>query len=162
MRNRLLSMVGPTVLALAFAACGGDTGSHPSTPSTPTPPLRAEVTFQLDPKPVASHDEGGGQYAYKVNLAFSDTAGVGFTINTIRTTITAGSVVVLDDTDTINEHVAALGRTVLQWTVRYQASGGRVAHVTRFTAQITDDMGNTISKTEDVDVLRHGEPQMMP
>jgi hypothetical protein len=162
MGRRPLSTTGPTILALAFAACGGDNGPTITPTPTATPPTRAEITFRLDPNPVTTHDEGGGQYAYKVNLEFFDTAGVGFTINTIRTTILAGSVVVLDETDAVDEHVSALGRTVLQLTLRYKSSGGRVAHVTRFTAQIADDRGNAISLTAEVNVLHRGEPHRMP
>jgi hypothetical protein len=155
-------MAGPTIMALAFPACGGGNGPTVTPTPTATPPTRAAITFRLDPNPVTANDEGGGQYAYKVNLEFFDTAGVGFTINTIRTTISAGAVVVLDETTAVNEHVAPSGRTVLQWTVRYRTGGGRVAHVTSFTAQIADDRGNAISLTAEVNVLHHGEPHRMP
>ena len=69
---------------------------------------------------------------------------------------------VYDRTDPIGEHVAAHGRTVLQWTLRYQSTVGQIAHVTRLTAQIADDNGNAISLTQEVNVLHHDEPHKMP
>lgn len=73
-------------------ACGG--GKTPVTPTpTPTPTPRAVVKILLDPNPVVAVPSGDSEYpwALAVNLQVSDSGGVGFTVTSMVTTITAAS-----------------------------------------------------------------------
>jgi hypothetical protein len=159
MTKRLLLLAAGTALAVSFVACGSDSKSPTVTP-TPTPPTTAQITFFLDPAVVVANDEGGGQYAFKVNLGFNESAGVGFTITTIQQTIsTTGGTLVDDSTYVSGQHVAGLGHYVVQSTVRFHTTGGRVPLVTKFVASFTDDGGHALTATTQVNVLRHGEPK---
>jgi hypothetical protein len=161
MTKRLLSMVALTALTVSFAACGSSDKSPTVTP-TPTPPTRAQITFRLDPPLVVANYEGDGWYGYRVNLEFVETAGVAFTVATIRTVVTtAGGSTKLDQTTAVNRAVPAgnPGRWVTQWYVRYNLGGSRQALVTQFTATFTDAFGNVLTATTQVNVSHHGEPQ---
>ena len=113
--------VGTGMLVVGLAACGGGGDGGVNTPTPlPTPPTKAEVTFNVDPNPVISEYQGDGWYRFKVNLELYDTAGVGFTINTVRTTVSSAATgtILLDYNYSVAEHVDARGRTVLQFTSR--------------------------------------------
>src|SRR5262245_20439711 len=84
--HRLMTAAVAVVMTGGLVACGGGDSATAPTP-VPTPPARAVVTFNVDPNPVVSEYQGDGWYRFKVNLEFYDTAGVGFNINTVRTTV---------------------------------------------------------------------------
>jgi hypothetical protein len=132
------------------------------TPSTPTPPTRAEVTFNVDPAQVVANHAGNDWYRFKVNLAFSESAGIGYTVDSIRTrvSVTASGQVVLNDLSTLDAHVPANGREVLQFTSPlYRAvGGGRIGVTVDFTANITDDRGNALAAENQVTATHHDEP----
>ena len=141
-----------------MACGGGDSGSAPT--PVPTPPTKAVVTFNVDPNPVVSEYQGDGWWRFKVNLEFYDTAGVGFTINSVRTTVSSAATgtILLDYDYSVASHVAASGRTVLQFTSPlYRTLTGGGANV-KFIASITDDKGNTITLSNQANVAHVGEP----
>jgi hypothetical protein len=153
--------VGTGMLVVGLGACGGGGGGSASAPTPlPTPATKAEVTFNVDPNPVISEYQGDGWYRFKVNLEFYDTAGVGFTINTVRTEVAAIAppVILLDYNYAVAERVAARGRTVLQFTspLYYTRIGGG-ANV-RFVADLRDDKGNAITLSNQASVRRVGGP----
>jgi hypothetical protein len=158
MTKRILTAAVGVLLSVMLVACGGDSTS--TTPSAaPTPPARAAVTFNVDPDPVVSEYQGGGWWKFKVNLEFYDTAGVGFTIHSVRTTLTepVASMTLLDYEYSVAEHVGAKGRTVLQFTSsRYWTLAGGGADV-KFIADITDDKGNALTLSNQATVLRRSE-----
>ena len=76
--NQRLSRIAVGVFLAG--ALGGCFTTEPEPVPTPTPaPTRAEVKLLVDPNPVRANYEGNGWYRFKVNLAFSESAGVGFT-----------------------------------------------------------------------------------
>lgn len=166
MRKRLLLMSAGLVVALTFGACGGSDDNGPTPVPTPTPPTRAAITILLDPPSVTANDEGDNQYAYKVNLATSESAGIGYNFDTVQHTITTASGVVLGTkTYAVNRHYPGYGGGVLQFTVRYSTKsigGGRLALVSSFTANFTDDKQNALTATSQVSVLHRGEPHQLP
>lgn len=166
MRKRLLLTSAGVALALTFGACGGSDDNGPTPVPTPTPPTRAAITILLDPPSVRANDEGDNQYAYKVNLASSESAGIGYTFDTVQHTITTASGgVVGTATYAVNRHYAGYEGGVLQFTVRYSTKkigGGRLALTSRFTANFTDDRQNALTATAEVNVLHHGEPHRLP
>ncbi len=146
-----------TLVAMTLAGCGSGNDSS-STPTTlPTPPPRAVVTFNVDPNPAVSEAQGGGWWKFKVNLEFYDTAGVGFTINSVRTTLASSvtGAILLDYDYSVAKHVDARGRTVLQFTSgEYRTLAGGGASV-KFIANLTDDKGNALTLSNQATVL-HG------
>ncbi len=166
MTKRLLLMSAGLVVALTFGACGGSDDKGPTVVPTPTPPTRAAISILLDPPSVTANDEGDNQYAYKVNLATSESAGIGYTFTTVQHTIATASGVVLDTTTyAVNRHYAGYGGDVFQFTVRYSTKtigGGRLALTSKFTANFIDDKQNALTATSQVSVLHHGEPHQLP
>lgn len=162
MTKRLL-LLAIMALAVSFVACGGGDDDSPTVTPTPTPPTRADITFRLDPPAVTAVYEGNGRYAYNVNLEFYDNAGIGFRVDTLQLVISSpAGQVYLNEVDTINHYVGPLGRWVTQYTVRYTVGGTRLALVTRFTANFTDDRGNALTATAQVNVLHNGQPKRLP
>jgi hypothetical protein len=160
-RPFLIALVA--MLAVSFAACGSDSNSPSNPTPTPTPATMAKVTFFLDPPTVVANYEGGSQYAFKVNLGFHESAGVGFTITTIQATVsTTGGTVVAGDTYVSGHYVPGSGDYAVQYTMRFHTTGGRVPLVAKFTANCNDDKGNALTATTQVNVLKHGEPQRLP
>src|SRR5260370_7534002 len=146
MGKRLTAVTVAMLGAVGLAGCGGSNGSSSVPTTLPTPPPKAVVTFNVDPSPVVSEYQGGGWWKFKVNLEFYDTAGVGFTINSVRTTVSSSvtGTVLLDYDYSVAEHVAARGRTVLQFTSpQYRTLAGGGATV-KFIANLTDDRGNAL------------------
>ena len=160
---RKLVLTFAAALPLAFGAC--DTGTEPTPPPpTPTPPTQAAVTFNLDPASIVANDAGNDWYRFKVNLAFSESAGIGFTVNTITNTLsnpTTGTVY-YEDTYNWDMHIAGFGREVLQYTsdLYRNAAGGRIDLTCAFEADITDDNGNSITVSNQVLVLHRGGPRV--
>jgi hypothetical protein len=148
------------VLAGVLAGCGG--GASSTAPNVlPTPPTRAVVTFNVDPNPVVSEYQGDGWWRFKVNLEFYDTAGVGFRINTVRTTVSSSvtGTILLDYNFSVAEYVGPRGRTVMQFTsplYRTRAGGGATV---KFVADIRDDLGNAMTLSNQAGVLRVGGPE---
>lgn len=167
MTRRLLLMAVGVALALSFAACGSDDKS-PTVVPTPTPPTRAEVHMIVDPNPIRPNYEGGGWYRFKVNLGFSESAGIGFTINTIRTTIRSAATgnVLMDSLSPIPaslSRVEARGGTILQFTSnQYYMAGGTSAGTIAFAVSITDDRQNAITIDGQATMLLRGEPHRLP
>ncbi len=159
MQKRLMAAAVGMVMTGGLVGCGGgDSGSAPT--AMPTPPTKAAVTFNVDPNPVVSQYQGDGWYRFKVNLEFYDTAGVGFTVNSVRTTVQSSvtSTILLDYDYSVASHVNARGRTVLQFTSPlYRTLAGGGANV-KFIAGITDDRGNTMTLSNQANVLRRGGP----
>jgi hypothetical protein len=151
--------VGTGMLVVGLAACGGGGGGSASAPTPlPTPPTKAEVTFNVDPNPVISEYQGDSWYRFKVNLELYDTAGVGFTINTVRSTVSSAATgtILLDYNHSVAEHVGARGRTVLQFTSPlYRTLTGGGANV-RFVADLRDDKGNPMTLSNQASVRRVG------
>ena len=165
MTKRFLLMAAGTVMALSFVACGSSNNDGPTPVPTPTPPTKAAVHMVVDPNPIVANYEGGGWYRFKVNLGFDESAGIGFTINTIRTTITSAATgnVVLDYVATIGQYVAGSGNTILQYTSpQYHMAGGTSAGMIAFSVSILDDRGNTITLPGQANVLHHGDPRRLP
>jgi len=153
----LVWMVG-ILLSGSLVGCGGGGSVAPT--ALPTPPARAEVTFNVDPNPVVSEYQSDGWWRFKVNLELYDTAGVGFQINTIRTTVSAAvtGTILLDYNYSVAQHVDARGRTVLQFTSPfYRTVTGGGANV-KFVADLRDDMGNAITLSNQAAVMRMGGP----
>jgi hypothetical protein len=120
----------------------------------------ARVTFNLDPNPAIANHEGNGWYRCKVNLEFYDTAGVGFTINTVRYTFASSltGAILLDNTEVIADHLGPRGRTVLQWTSpQYHMEYGSRQAFLAFVADITDDRSNHFTLSNRVNVMTRGE-----
>jgi len=160
MRNVLAKAI-VTLAASGLVACGGDGGGVAAPTATPTPATRAAVTFNVDPNPVVSEYQGGGWYKFKVNLEFYDTAGVGFSINSVRTTVSSSATgtILLDYNYAVAARVAARGRTVLQFTSsEYRTLTGGGANV-RFVADLTDDRGNALTLSNQASVLLSGGPR---
>jgi hypothetical protein len=159
MTKRLAAVIVAVLAAAGLVACGGDQGSSPAAPTAaPTPPTKASITFNVDPNPVVSHYQGDGWWKFKVNLEFYDTAGVGFTINSIRTTLSSSvtGAILLDYDYAIATHVGARGRTVLQFTSNeYRTLAGGGANV-KFIASITDDRGNDMTLSNQATVQHLG------
>ena len=151
------------VLALGLFGCGGDDSTTPTPVPTPTPPTQAAVTFNVDPSQVVANHAGNDWYRFKVNLAFSESAGIGYTVNTIRTRISVTSTgqVALNYVDTVNTYVAPNGREVLQFTsALYRAAGGgRIGVTVDFTANITDDRGNALTATNQMTATHRRGPE---
>lgn len=149
------------VLAVVgLAACGGEGAVSTPTPVA-TPPTKAAVTFNVDPNPVVSEYQGDGWWRFKVNLEFYDTAGVGFRINTVRTTISSSvtNTILLDYDYSVARQVDARGRTVLQFTSGlYRTLAGGGASV-KSVASITDDKGNALTLSNQATVNEVGGPQ---
>lgn len=165
MQKRLLLMGAGLALALTFGACGGDDDNGPTPVPTPKPPTRAVVNMIVDPNPVRANYEGGGWYRFKVNLGFSESAGIGFTISAIRVTVSsaASGLVLIDRTVAIGDHVAAYGSIIEQFTCpQYHMEGGASAAVTRFVVTIIDDNQNVITLDGQANVLHHGQPHELP
>jgi hypothetical protein len=163
MTRQTRKVAAAVILAAGLAACGG--GSSASAPSAvPTPPTKAAVTFNVDPNPVVSEYQGDGWWRFRVNLEFYDTAGVGFTINSVRTTIQSSvtSTILLDQDYAIARHVDGGGRTVLQFTSGlYRTLAGGGANV-KLIANITDDKGNGVTLSNQASVTEVGGPRPEP
>jgi hypothetical protein len=156
MTKRIVATVG-ILLAVGLAACGGGDSSATAPTAVPTPPPKAVVTFNVDPNPVVSHYQGDGWWKFKVNLEFYDTAGVGFTVNSVRTTVSSSvtGTILLDYDYSIAKHVDPAGRTVLQFTSgEYRTLAGGGANV-KFIANISDDKGNAMTLSNQASVLHH-------
>jgi len=154
--KRLVAAAAGILLAVGLTACGGGSSGATSTPTAvPTPPTKAAVTFNVDPSPVTSEYQGNGWWRFKVNLEFYDTAGVGFTVNSVRTTVSSSvtGTILLDYDYSVAKHVDARGRTVLQFTSNlYRTYAGGGANV-KFIANISDDRGNAMTISNQADVL---------
>jgi len=163
MTKRLPSALVAVLTLAGLAACGGDGGSSPAAPTAaPTPPTKANVTFNVDPNPVVARDQGDGWWKFKVNLEFYDTAGVGFTINSVRTTLSSSvtGAILLDYDYAVAKHVDPRGRTVLQFTSgEYRTLAGGGANV-KFIASITDDKGNGMTLSNQATVHHVGGPKV--
>lgn len=154
-----LRRAAAAILVVGLAACGGEGSVSAPTPVA-TPPAKAAVTFNVDPNPVVSEYQGDGWWRFKVNLEFYDTAGVGFRINTVRTTITSSvtNTILLDYDYAVARQVEASGRTVLQFTSGlYRTLAGGGANV-KFVAGITDDKGNALTLSNQATVNEVGGP----
>ncbi len=168
MRKRLLLMSAGVALALTFGACGGSDDNGPTPVPTPTPVTRADVHMIVDPNPIRPNYEGDGWYRFKVNLGFSEAAGIGYRINTIRTTITSAATgnVLVDETYAISASVArveAYGTRTLQFTSdQYHMAGGTSAGTIAFVVSITDDRQNAITVNGQATMLVRGEPHQLP
>ena len=160
---RKLVCVVAAALPLAFGACnsgkdgGGGGGGGGVVDSTPT---QAAVTLNLDPTSIVANHAGNDWYRFKVNLAFSESAGIGFTVKTIRNTLsdpTTGRVY-YEDTYDWDQHIAGRGREVLQYTsdLYRNAAGGRIDLDCAFEADISDDNGNSITVSNQVLVSHRG------
>jgi hypothetical protein len=148
--------------AVGLVACGGGSSSSTAPSSVPAAPTQAQITFNVDPDPVVSEYQGSGWYKFKVNLEFFDTAGVAFTINSVRTTVSSSvtGTVLLDHSYSVAEAVAARGRTVLQFTSpRYYTLAGGGANV-KFIASVTDSKGNSMQLSNQASVMRRGGPKV--
>jgi hypothetical protein len=160
MQKRLMAAAVAVLMTGGLVACGGgDSGSAPT--PVPTPPTKAVVTFNVDPNPVVSEYQGDGWYRFKVNLEFYDTAGVGFNINSVRTTLSSSvtGTILLDYDYSVASHVGANGRTVLQFTSSlYRTLAGGGANV-KFIANITDDRGNAMTLSNQAAVREVGGPE---
>ena len=156
--------IGMAVLSLAVAglvACGGGDSGPTAAAPVPAAPTKAAVTFNVDPNPVISEYQGDSWWRFKVNLEFYDTAGVGFQINSVRTTVssTVTNTILLDYDYSIARHVNASGRDVLQFTSPlYRTFTGGGASV-KFIANVTDDKGNSITLSNQATVNEVGAPQ---
>jgi hypothetical protein len=154
--KRLVAAAAGILLAVGLTACGGGSSGGTTAPTAaPTPPTKAAVTFNVDPDPVTSEYQGGGWWRFKVNLEFYDTAGVGFTVNTVRTTVSeplAGQIL-LDYDYAVASHVDPRGRTVLQFTSPpYWTLVGGAANI-KFVANVTDDRGNGLTISNEARIL---------
>jgi hypothetical protein len=159
MRKRMMAAAVGILMTGGLAACGGGDSVSAPTPVA-TPPPRAVVTFNVDPNPVVSEYQGDGWYRFKVNLEFYDTAGVGFNINSVRTTLQASvtNTILLDYDYSVASHVDASGRKVLQFTSPiYRTLAGGGSNV-KFIANITDDRGNNMTLSNQANVRRVGGP----
>lgn len=159
MQKRLMAAAVGVLMTGGLVACGGGDSASAPTP-VPAAPTRAVVTFNVDPNPVVSQYQGDGWWRFKVNLEFYDTAGVGFTVNTVRTTVQSSvtNTILLDYDYSVASHVAASGRTVLQFTSPiYRTLAGGGANV-KFIASITDDRGNAMTLSNQANVMRVGGP----
>lgn len=161
MRKLVLALAA--ALPLAFGACGED--DHIVNPPPPPPtPTQAVVTFNLDPTSIVANAAGNDWYRFKVNLAFSESAGIGFTVNTVTNTLSdpVTGTVYYEDTYSWDKHVAGLGREVLQYTsdLYRNAAGGRIDLDCAFEADITDDNGNSITVSNQVLVTHRGGPRV--
>jgi hypothetical protein len=158
MRSRMMAAAAGILMTGGLAACGGGDSVSAPTPAA-TPPPRAVVTFNVDPNPVVSEYQGDGWYRFKVNLEFFDTAGVGFNINSVRTTLQSVTNTILLDYDySVASHVNAKGREVLQFTSGlYRTLAGGGANV-KFIANITDDRGNAMTLSNQASVRQVGGP----
>jgi hypothetical protein len=158
-QSRMLAAVA--VLAMVgLVACGGGSGSSTAPSAVAAPPTKAQITFNVDPNPVTSEYQGNGWYKFRVNLEFFDTAGVGFTINTVRTTVSSSvtNTILLDYDYSIAKHVDPAGRTVLQFaSPEYRTLAGGGANV-KLIASITDDKGNAVTLSKDASVRHIGGP----
>ena len=168
MKTEMTKRLTLTTLAVLFAfglvACDGESPTGPPPPTPPPPPTQAEVTFNLDPNPIVANSAPNDWYRFKVNLAFSESAGIGYTVNSVRArvSVTATGEVVLNDLYTQAIAVAANGREVRQYTSPlYRAEGGgRIGVTVDFTANITDDRGNSLTATDQVTVAHRGGPRV--
>jgi hypothetical protein len=164
MAKRILAASLSVLLAALLTACGGDSGTTPTPAPTPTPPTRAQVRLTVDPDPQTAEYQGNGWWRFKVNLEFVETAGVGFTINSIRTTLTAPTtgVILYDNEEAIVEHVAARGRKVMQFTsgLYYTLYGLSGAVDAKFIVDATDDKGNALTVSNQATVLQQAEERV--
>jgi ABC-type glycerol-3-phosphate transport system substrate-binding protein len=162
MPKRMLAVgVGMALLA-GLAACGGGSGGSTAPTAVPAAPTKAVVTFNVDPNPVVSEYQGDGWWKFKVNLEFYDTAGVGFAINSVRTTLSSSvtGTILLDYDYSIAQHVDARGRTVLQFTSSdYHTLAGGGASV-KFIANVTDDKGNPLTLSNQATVKHLDAPKV--
>ncbi len=161
MTKRILAASLSVLLGVLLTACGGDSGTAPTPAPTPTPPTRAQVRLNVDPNPQTAEYQGNGWWRFKVNLEFVETAGVGFTVNSIRTTLTASTtnVILYDNEEAVVEYVGARGRKVMQFTsgLYYTMYGLSGAVNAKFVVSITDDKGNPLTVSNQATILRHTE-----
>jgi hypothetical protein len=160
MKERLVGRALAALAVAVLAACGGGSDGVSTPTAVPTPPAKAAVTFNVDPNPVVSEYQGDLWWRFKVNLEFYDTAGVGFTINSVRTTVSSSvtNTILLDYDYSVASHVDARGRTVLQFTsplYRTLAGGGATV---KFIASISDDKGNAMTLSNQANVTELGGP----
>ena len=164
MTKRLTLTALAVLLAFGFVACGGDGPVDPTPIATPAPPTQAVVTFNVDPTPLVANHAGNDWYRFKVNLAFAESAGIGFTVNTLRLTVSdpATGTVYMEDAYSWSKHVNARGREVLQYTspLYRDAAGGRISLDCDFVADITDDRGNSITLSNRAEVSHRGGPRV--
>ncbi len=167
MTKRVLAISAAVAVASFLQACGSSTNGPTPLP-TPTPVTRAQVSMVVDPNPVLANYEGNGWYRFKVNLGFAESAGVGCTIRSVRTTITSAisGGVLLDDVSTIPSSISRIpaGSTnTLQFTSpRYHMEGGSSSGAIAFSISILDDRGNSITLNGQASILHHGEPRQLP
>lgn len=162
MTKRLTSTTFAVLLPLGITACGGG-GSTSPTPLPPSDaaPKQAAVTFNVDPSPIVAthsgnawhHHAGTELYGFTVNLAFSEAAGVGYTVDTVHARL-SGAAFGRNPHRTVRMHVPANERRVLQYASHLYlvAPGDKVGLTCEFTAAITDDRGNPISVSARVGV----------
>lgn len=146
----------------SLVACGGG-ASSPTPVATPTPPMKAAVTFNLDPKVQTAEYQGNGYWKFKVNMEFVETGGVGFMINTCRVTLaspTSGAVL-LDYNYAMAAHVDPMGRKVFQWTSPQYFTNFNTGQATvKMVADITDDKGNSIMASNSMTVSHVAGPRV--
>ncbi|MCG6920489.1 MAG: hypothetical protein LJF15_05295 [Acidobacteria bacterium] len=161
MTKRILTASLSVLLGVLLTACGGDSGTAPTPAPTPTPPTRAQVQLNVDPNPQTAEYQGNGWWRFKVNLEFVETAGVGFTINSIRTTLTSRATggILYDNEEAIVEYVGPRGRKVMQFSSAhyYTMYGLSGAVDAKFVVSITDDKGNPLTVSNQATILRHTE-----
>ena len=108
MTKRLMLTTLAVVLVVGFTACGGNGSNGPTPLPTPTPPTQAAVTFNVDPNPVVATAHPNNWYRFRVNLAFSESAGIGYTVDSVRArvSVTSTGQVALNDLKLPNSRAA--------------------------------------------------------
>jgi hypothetical protein len=164
MTKRLTLTTLAVALVFGFTACGGNGSNGPNGPDPLPTPTQAAVTFNVDPNPVTSVAHPNDWYRFRVNLAFSESAGIGYTVDTIRLrmSVTSTGEVVGNQLFTMDMYIAANGREVVQFlSPTYRAvGGGRIGVTCDFTANITDDRGNSLTASNQVTAMHRGGPRV--
>lgn len=167
MRNRRPIVVLACLACLVGAGCGGDSGSTP-TPvpvAAPTPASRAAVSLTVTPSPVIADATDQNQvYLASFTITFTETAGLGANIDFFNVTMRnplgyesataynhgADEVIKIAGTN----HVAAKGTLVLPFKQTYWNGMGTRGLTLILVAQVTDERGNRMNVTNQVECLR--------
>lgn len=159
----LLCVIG----CLLISACGSS-GSSPTTPSatqTTSAPLISVFSVTLAPSPITAAPSPNGisnWYRVTYTLTLHEQAGLGANVNYIQTTITDA---ILGGTATANNinpqdiinvlgsnHISALGTMTMQLYNDYHFTLGNRNGTLNLTINLTDERGNTQTKTATVGV----------
>ncbi len=163
MTRRLTSTTLAVLLPLGITACGGGGATSPTPlPPSDSAPKEAAVTFNVDPSPIVAthsgdaryHHAGSELYGFTVNLAFSEAAGVGYTVHTVHARLSGTAAFGRNAQLTVKMHVPANGRGVFPYPspLYLVAPGDKIGLTCVFTAAITDDRGNPMSVSARVGV----------